>query len=300
MRIVLKEGKQREFLDEEKRVRNLNLKELAEKIGIRYERLKAHYYQGTLLPEDIFKKCITHEKYLKHIEERREETWGKEKGGTNSSGNKKSINKPLESRELAEFYGIMLGDGNLTIKKGYKIGTYQIRITGDSRHDKKYFIEHVKPMIESLFNIKVKLTKEKNKNAINLVATGKELAEFLESKGFKAGDKIENKLRIPSWIKERKERLRRCLRGLYDTDGSVYKLTNQNSHQICFTNYNQGLLQEVREALISLGIAPSKITKGRDIVITKKEELRKFLNEVGFANERHLAKVHAWNHSPIV
>ena len=114
------------------------------------------------------------------------------------------------------------------------------------------------------------------------------------------GNKVKNKLRIPNWIKNNKNLLKVCLKGLYDTDGSVYKLTNQNSHQICFTNVNQGLLQDVRDGLLNLGVNCSKISK-KDIYITKKSELRKFLKLIGFSNDRHLKKVKMWNlESPVV
>ena len=39
-----------------------------------------------------------------------------------------------------------------------------------------------------------------------------------------------------------------------DTDGSVYKITGQNSHQINFSNRNRFLLNDVRNSLIYLGI----------------------------------------------
>ena len=60
-------------------------------------------------------------------------------------------------------------------------------------------------------------------------------------------------------------------------------------------------MNDVKESLLSFGINPSKVTKGRDLLITKKSELRKFLNEIGFKNLRHLDKVKKWNlESPMV
>ena len=100
------------------------------------------------------------------------------------------------------------------------------------------------------------------------------------------------------WISSNPLFLRRCIRGLYDTDGSVYKLTNQDSHQINFCNYNWHLLSETRNALVSLGIQPSKISKGKEINITKKSELRKFLNTIGFSNKKHLNKIKMWKIAP--
>jgi intein/homing endonuclease len=154
------------------------------------------------------------------------------------------------------------------------------------------------PLIERLFNIKARISALKTSNALFVEAVGKNIVSFLESKGFKPGDKIRNKLRIPSWIKQNPHYLSACLRGLYDTDGCVYKLTNQNSHQISFSNRNRGLLEDLREGLITLGISPSHITKGKETNITKKSELAKFLKLVGFHNSKHLDKVKMWKIAP--
>ena len=294
MRIVLKENKQRELIERE-REKFGSLPKLASNLRIKTGKLCGYYYDGSLIPEEIFNKFSLKEEYQKYIIDKKENNWGQSKGGLVSKGNTKEINNPKESIELAELYGIMLGDGNLSSRKGHKIGTYQIRIVGDSRKDKDYLLNYVKPLIENLFSIEVAISKQKNTNALYLTCTGRKLVEFLEGKGFKPGDKIRNQLEIPNWIKLNSEFLRKCLRGLYDTDGSAYKLTNQNSYQICFTNYNKLLINDVRNSLVFLGISPSQITKGRDLLITKKSELRKFLKEVGFSNAKHSDKIRTWN-----
>lgn len=299
MRLLLKKGKEKELITKEKETLNLSLQKLANHLNIKLGKLLPYYQEKVLIPEEIFNRFSLKEKYVQFIIEKKENNWGQSKGGKNSFGsNIKEINKPKESKELAEFFGIMLGDGNLTKIKSYKKGTYQIRIVGDCRYDKAYLTNHVKPLIESLFSIQVKTFKSKEKNALNLVVTSKKLIEFLEEKGFKPGDKIRNQTTIPDWIKNNPQFLKVCLTGLYDTDGTIYKLTNQNSYQIEFTNYNLTLLNDVRWSLISLGINPSKIMRNRDIVITKKSELRKFLNEVGFHNFKHLNKAKMFNLAP--
>ena len=302
MKLMFEKEKQQKLIKRELEKFDFSLQRLANKLGIEIGKLNAIYYDGVLMSEDVFEKFSSKEEFRKYILEKKKDNWGQSIGGIKSRGaNIKSIKFPLESVELAELFGIMLGDGNLTKRKAYRIGTYQAKIVGDSRHDKKYLLEYVKPLINKLFGIDVTNYYSKYGNALYIVATGKKLVEFLETKGFKSGDKIINQLEIPPWIKKDKNFLKRCIRGLYDTDGSVYKLTNQNSYQICFTNYNKKLMRDVREGLLSLEINPSQITKGRDLLITKKSELRKFLNEIGFKNSRHLDKVERWNlNSPIV
>ncbi len=291
MRVVFIKGKQRELIRKEKEQRGLCWREFAQQLQIKEGNLKAYFYEQTLIPERLFDKFSLRKEFKKFILEKKEENWGRIKGGRISPGKIKKINLPKESKKLAEFYGIMLGDGNLNKTKGYKIGTYMIRIVGDSRKDRDYLINFVKPLIESLFSIKTKIGKFKNENAMFVEAHSINLVKFLESKGFKPGNKIKNKLEIPDWIRQNPSFLRSCLRGLYDTDGSIYRLTNQNSHQINFCNKNQYLLNDVRDSLIKLRINPSKISKEKDLYITKRSELKRFLKVVGFHNPKHLNKV---------
>ena len=294
MRLVFAKGKQKELINNFRKINNLSWKELSKLLNVKVGKIKAYFDEASLVSDSIYFMLDENRIYEKFILEKKEDNWGRIKGGVNSLGKTKEINIPKESKELSEFYGIMLGDGNSHRTKGYKKGTYMIRIVGDDIKDKAYLNDYVKSLIESLFNIKVKIGFFKNTHAMFLQAHSLRLIDFLEEKGFTPGNKIKNKLEIPLWIKNNRQYLIACLRGLYDTDGSVYKLTNQNSYQICFTNYNTDLLEDVREGLISLEISPSRIMKGTEIVITKKSELRKFLKVIGFHNERHLKKVKMW------
>ena len=73
---------------------------------------------------------------LKLIEQSKGKNWGQRKGGLMSKGSLKEIKIPKKSKELAELVGIILGDGNINyFKKGKKIGTYMLRISGDKRYD---------------------------------------------------------------------------------------------------------------------------------------------------------------------
>lgn len=301
MRLKFAKGKQRELIESFKSKNKLTWGELCKTLNAEYGKLRAYFYETSLIDDKLYFILDKQGDYSKFILEKLEEGWGKKKGGKLSSGNTKMIKSPNDSIELAEFYGVMLGDGNSHRTKSYKRGTYMIRIVGDARLDRDYLLGYVKPIIENLFDISVRVGHFKGSNAIFIESHSRELVNFLEKKGFKPGNKIKNNLEVPNWIKENPSFLKVCLRGLYDTDGSVYKITNQNSYQFCFTNCNQFLLRDVRDSLLKLGINCSKISKNEDIYITKKSELRKFLKVIGFSNNRHLNKIKMWNlNSPIV
>ncbi len=298
MRLKFEKNKQKEILQNFRKEKHILWKEFAKRLNIPFGRLKAYVDETSLISREIYEKIDPDKKYSRFLLEEREENWGKKKGGKNSAGNTKTIIFPRDSETLSEFYGIMLGDGNSHRTKSYKKGTYMIRIVGDSKLDKDYLVNYVKPLIEGLFGIQVSVRYFKNKNAIYLESHSRELILFLEGKGFPPGNKIKNCLRIPSWVKNNPLFLSNCIRGLFDTDGSVYKITNQNSYQINFTNYNLGLLMDVRNGLIALGISCSQISKGNSLYITKKSELRKFLKAIGFCNPRHINKIKEWKLAP--
>ena len=209
--------------------------------------------------------------------------------------NTKQIAIPKKDEKLAEFIGIVLGDGNLNAyKKGKKVRTYMIRIAGHSIDDYNYMTKYVAPLANSLFKCKSSIYLKKNCKGIYVTIYGKKIIEFFLSMGIKPGNKIKNKSKIPKWILRNKKFMSACLRGLYDTDGSIYELLPQwpGLYQLNFDNYNFTLLKQVRNLLIRLGYHPSRIhgTKtenGTKVDLTRKDEIKKFYKEVGTQNDKH-------------
>lgn len=295
MRIWLEKGKQKELIEKERQKFNLSWKEFAEKLGVKFGRLNSIHYEENLIDEKMFNKLNLRKDYEKYLIQKLEEGWGKIKGGKLSTGNTKNIKIPEKNEELAEFWGIMLGDGNIQKVKNYKIGTYNINITGHSILDKDYLLDFVRPLVEKMFLVNGRFYYAKNAKALHLCFDGRKIVEFFEKGGYKSGDKIKNQSTIPDWIKENPQFLAACLRGLHDTDGTFYKLTNQDSYQIGFTNHDRTLLRDANNGLRSLGIDVSRIIDNRKYVITKKSEIAKFYKLIGFHNSKHLAKIKVWN-----
>src|SRR3989344_2136306 len=213
--------------------------------------------------------------------------------------NIKKITIPQKDEKLAELVGIILGDGNIYVRKGKNSNNYQFRIVGDSIKDKEYLVGYVKPLIEQLFSISPRVRKHKSFNALFVIVDYKKVVEFLLSIGMHAGNKIDNQATIPTWIFENDLFLKACIRGLVDTDGSIYELKPHwpGLWQICFTNKNETLLHDFRKALLKLGIGCSNIfnykegKKASKVYITRKAELSKFYKEIGFSNTKHSKKL---------
>jgi intein/homing endonuclease len=291
MRIWLEKGKQKELIEKEREKLGLSWKDFSERMGIKFGKLNSIHYEEVCIEEDIFNNLSLRKDYEKFIIGKLNEGWGQIKGGKLSSGSTKDIKIPPRGVELAELWGILLGDGHLGKIQGYKMGVYTLNVTGHSILDKDYLINFVKPLIENLFDVAGRLYFSKKSKALHIIFDSRRMVDFFEKEGFSAGNKIKNQVTIPLWIKENPKFLAACLRGLYDTDGTVYKLTDQNSYQIGFTNHDKTLLKDANRGLLFLGIGVSRIINNRKYVITKKSEIAKFYKLIGFHNSKHLNKI---------
>jgi hypothetical protein len=291
MRLLFEKGKQRELLSKEKEKLSLTWDEFSELLGIKYGKLITFFREERLIDEITFNKLSFKKDYKKYILKKLDENWGQSKGGNISEGNTKDIKIPTRDKDLAEFWGIMLGDGSLQKIKGYKLGVYGLDVAGHSVDDRDYILNFVRPLAEKLFGIKSRIYESKRSKCIHLNLDSRKIVDYFEDNEFMAGNKIINQVTIPDWVKNDNIFLSACLRGLFDTDGTFYRLTNQNSYQVGFTNNNETLLYDLREGLIKLGIGVSKIIYNRKLVITQRSEIEKFYKLIGFSNSKHLNKI---------
>ena len=216
-----------------------------------------------------------------------------------SLGSLKNIKIPKKDEKLAEFIGILLGDGNIhCYKKGKKIGTYMVRIAGDSIKDFEYLTKHVSNLCEDLFGVKTKLYKQKGSSELMVIMHSRLIVDFLRKMGLRPGNKIDNQSTIPRWVWKNNKYLKACIRGLIDTDGSVYELKPQwpGLYQINFENRNITLLKDLREAFLKLDFKISNICgkrtkEGTKIYLTRKDQIEKFYKEIGFSNPKHIVKL---------
>jgi len=220
------------------------------------------------------------------VVELKPDNWGQRLGALKANKKRNyAIKPPRKDEKLSELMGIILGDGNISADR--ENGVYCLKIFFDSNKEVKY-AKYVKSVLEDVFKIEPKLRKFKNKNCIYLVIQSKGVVDYLKTQGFFSGDKIRNQLTIPRWIQSNERFLRCCVRGLIDTDGSIYRLTPNwpNLTQIQFKNHNKTLLEDTRVALIKLGFNPSKIHDGNRFVLTRKDEIAKYIKEVGTINKK--------------
>ncbi len=198
------------------------------------------------------------------------------------------IEKPTE--ELAEFIGIMLGDGNIHEIDGK--GIYQVRIAGHKIDDAAYF-DYLEKLFINLFGKKPSFYKSKNRKTIYLTKQSKDVVHTLKHFGLIPGNKTKNNCGIPSWIFSNNKFLKACVKGLIDTDGSVYPKTKKHkTPTIYFTSAIPELRQDFKKALQNLNYKCSKWVKksgkaAQDCTIGDRAEVLRYYREIGFSNPKH-------------
>ena len=200
------------------------------------------------------------------------------------------IKIPRKSRLLAEFIGIMLGDGN--------ISPYHIGITLSS--EEKEYIQYVENVIAELFDVMPKKVKHKSAKAVTIVVNRRLLVNFCQQVGFEMGNKVMHQIDIPTWIKNNKVFSRECIRGLFDTDGCFFlhryisKGKKYSYLKIAFTSASLPLLSSVAETLINFGFNVRISKNHKDVQIEDSKYVLKFINEIGSHNFKHLEKIKKW------
>ena len=197
----------------------------------------------------------------------------------------KDIKRPKRGLQLAEFVGIVLGDGGLT--------DYYLKITFNRDTDAEH-ADFMKELIKKLFKLIPRIITKKLDKGSDIAVYSKNLVEFLESNGLKRGNKVKNKADIPFWIKRNNKFQLACLRGLMDTDGSCYtyshNVNKKRYHNValCFTNASKPLLRSVYSIFDSNGYYPC-IT-GKRVYVYGEDEIKKYFQKIGTHNNKHLHK----------
>ncbi|MBI4151214.1 hypothetical protein HY492_03745 [Candidatus Woesearchaeota archaeon] len=205
-----------------------------------------------------------------------------------SRGKTKPVHPLTKSEELAEFIGILLGDGSVYVNHKHSI--YSIRIAS-SYADERAYAEYIFALMRRVFGTKPRWGEFK-KRCFYVCLDRLEAVNALMSVGVFPGNKKANQVRMPTWILENETYLRACLRGLFDTDGSVYRLSNKDPHllRISFSSAIPALRDEVIPSLQKLGIPCSKPIH-RNVFITRKSAITRYCNEIGFRNQKHLMRI---------
>lgn len=197
----------------------------------------------------------------------------------------KAVHKPKHSAELAEFIGIMMGDGG--------VSEYQVIVTLHHVDDLEY-ASYVTKLIEKLFRVNPRVYHLYKKSVNNIVISRKELVRYLHELGLPIGNKVKQQFDIPEWIKLDRNYSIACLRGLVDTDGCIFthkyrvKDTRYAYKKLSFTSASKPLRQSVYDLLQKLEFH-SRIA-GEDVRLDRVADMSRYFKLVGSHNPKHLRR----------
>lgn len=288
-RVRMEKGKQKEMIERAKDVvgdwERLSKITGANKSYLRYYLRK----EVRTLPQPLYSKLrkIAGVKYDRFIVEFLDHNWGMLKGARMSPLTKpKNVSLVRPSIELAEIIGIMLGDGNI-----YK-NQYAVRVCGNAKDDKDYLREHVKKLFFAVFAVTPKEYHLEAHNELILYIYSKFVAHNLMHYGLVSGNKKKNNARIPQWIMNDEDYIRACVRGLFDTDGTVF--TQRGNLKIELASGIPGLQKTFHKSMIKIGFHKGwSKPNSRDVRrygLYSKRDVDKFINYIGFNNIKHKNK----------
>ena len=157
-----------------------------------------------------------------------------------------------DKNNLAYVIGVALGDGNLSNSNGRAT---RLRVSCDTKYPT--IISSIISALQKLLPKNKVSIVERDKSYIDISCYSNKLEDLLGWKA-KAGSKEKQKVVIPNWIKNNKTYSKYCLKGLFETDGSVYidrkyKMTN-------FVTIIPTLASDVMEIIEKIGFKPNMQT----------------------------------------
>lgn len=200
----------------------------------------------------------------------------------------------LLNEEICEFIGAFIGDGYFG-NYGKRKTQFLVGFAGDKRLDEAYLKDYLLPLIKRNFPYtNPHLRYRTDEETLMLRIYSKQLFDFLITLGFKPGPKTKT-VTIPDQIIENKKFLSATIRGLFDTDGSLYfdkRPTYPNHYpRLELHLHNSPLLEIIYMYLCQNGIGAKINSLNSRIQINGEKNINVFLEKIGLSNERHGVKV---------
>lgn len=199
----------------------------------------------------------------------------------------KRIHIPKHSVELAEFMGIMQGDGHL--------GDYQVLMVTNSETDMDHAC-FVGCLGEKLFKVTPVIRPRKHEKAVRVLFSSKLMVEALHLFGMPIGNKIFHGLSIPPWILSSSEYKAAFIRGLFDTDGCVFLdkhlIKNRLYQHIgwAMTSVSPHFREQIVQVMRDLGFRPSYRPSQRSVFLRRQADVHHYFDQIGSSNRKHLER----------
>jgi DNA-binding transcriptional regulator WhiA len=184
-----------------------------------------------------------------------------------------------DKTSCAYIIGVALGDGNLSCPNGRAT---RLRVSCDKRY--LNLIEEIKHSLSSVFpKNKVSLVLSRKDNCIDISVYSNQLNGLIPWK-VNCGSKIEQQAHIPEWIMQDSNYSKACLKGLFQTDGSIYN--DRGYTMVNFTNLIKPLINDVYTIISELHHTPhlySSVQQNGNIkyVIRISKNTSEFISDIG-------------------
>lgn len=211
------------------------------------------------------------------------------------------------TEDLAYETGVHMGDGHLSIFKRPDGWAYLNVFSGDYKEEMEFYQKTMCPLIFRLYNKKV-WVKKSTKNTLQIVFKSKAISTFKRNVlGLPSGKK-KGRLKIPAVIMDSDMR-KYCLGGIIDTDFSlVFRHGRYPRITGSIQFEDKALKEQIMEMLGDLGInaicsvskrkgirrCPPKEYEEYRIDINGEENLKRWVDLVGFKNPKHITKLMVW------
>lgn len=215
--------------------------------------------------------------------------------------------QPELTPELAEVTGTLLGDDCLSrFWTNYDSRwRHQIVFTG-SNDEFAYYLDFIQPVIKKYFGVRGRLfiRKYRGGESTRYYVSSRKVFDFFSGVGVPIGKKSHIAF-IPPTFFENPELLCACLRGIWDTDGSVYlRYTKRYSNHrrwyptyltLEFKSASEKMVLGMKKAFDLFSIKSNKILQNKlhqfVFRVNDQSEIQKFLDLIGFRNPHHLNRL---------
>lgn len=195
--------------------------------------------------------------------------------------------------KISELIGAIIGDGCIRYKP--EMNQYYLEIVGNKDEEKQYF-DHLKNILKTEFNLDAHI--KTRARGLRLKVYSKLFVEFLinELNLHYNKEKGQNII-IPKQIIQNSELLKYCIRGITDTDGSLF--LSKKSHRedypaIEISTTSKGLTLQLKEVLSNkfrIGFRtyqPKGFLTIYRLSLNGEGMVDKWYNEIGFSNQRNI------------
>ncbi len=191
------------------------------------------------------------------------------------------------SEPMAELIGATLGDGNI-----YDRRPFYVEFTGDPMKDEYYFTHVLLPIVIDEVGKSPRLFVRER--GLRFRVFSKSFVEWLKEMGIPAG-RARGTASAPESIASNMSLMNRCVRGVHDTDGSVYfdmRPAYKNPYpRLELHMKNVDLIRQISGFFGDIGIVHSLVKTKNSIETAGVEPLRKYLRTVGFSNLHHIERI---------